>query len=296
MIRFGPAGWSYTDWAGIVYPKPRPRGFDPLAYLAGYFDTIEVNSTFYRPATAETARSWVERVGANPEFRFTAKLWRRFTHQRREAWLASEVGEVRAGLDPILEAGRLGAVLLQFPWSFRRTEENREWLDDLISTFSELPLVLEVRHSSWNVPDLFASLSRRAVGFVNIDQPLFDNSIAPSAHATAPVGYVRVHGRNYRDWFRKGAESHERYDYLYSAEELRPWAERAQEISREPPTEDVYVVTNNHYQGKAVVNALMLRSLVRGSRVPAPPVLFERYGDELAPFADCVGPEEVKGG
>jgi uncharacterized protein YecE (DUF72 family) len=202
MIRFGPAGWSYSDWAGPVYPKPKPKGFDALRYMAAYFDTVEVNATFYRPATAKTAESWLERVADRPDFRFTAKLWQRFTHQRKEAWTADEVRQARAALDPLHGGGKLGALLLQFPWSFRRTDENREWLDDLAREFRDFPLVLEVRHDSWNVPEFFAGLGERGIGFVNIDQPLFSNSIAPSAHATGRVGYVRVHGRNYHDWFR----------------------------------------------------------------------------------------------
>ena len=285
MIRYGPAGWMYDDWAGIVYPQPKPKKFDPLQYLAGYFDTIEVNSTFYRPPTPKTTASWLRRVEENPRFRFAAKLYRRFTHDRASAWTAGEVAEVRAGFDPMLESGRLGAVLLQFPWSFRRTDENRQWLADLLRAFGHYPLVLEVRHESWNTPALFDTLAERGIGFVNIDQPLFRDSIAPSAHATSPVGYVRVHGRNYRDWFREKAGRDERYDYLYTAEELRPWAERTKEIANDPATEDVFVVTNNHYRGKAVANALMLRSLVEGRSVPAPPPLLEEYGEVLGGFA-----------
>jgi uncharacterized protein YecE (DUF72 family) len=286
MIRFGPAGWMYDDWAGIVYPQPKPRKFDPLAYLAGYFDTIEVNSTFYRPAAPRTVESWLRRVEANPRFRFAAKLHQRFTHQRATAWTAAEVDEVRAGFDPMLESGRLGAVLIQFPWSFRRTEENREWLDDLTRTFSHYPLVLEVRHATWNVPGFFAALQERGIGFVNIDQPLFHDSIEPTAHATSPVGYVRVHGRNYQDWFREKAGRDERYDYLYTADELRPWARRTQEIAAQPRTEDVFVVTNNHFRGQAVANALMLRSMVEEKPVPAPPALLAAYGEVLAPYAE----------
>ncbi|HET9751613.1 MAG TPA: DUF72 domain-containing protein, partial [Myxococcales bacterium] len=85
MIRFGPAGWDYPDWAGKVYPKPRPRGFDPLRFIAGYFQTVEINSTFYRPPSPAVARAWSERVQERPDFRFTAKLWRRFTHERTVA-------------------------------------------------------------------------------------------------------------------------------------------------------------------------------------------------------------------
>lgn len=285
MIRYGPAGWVYADWAGAVYPEPKPKGFDPLRYLAGYFDTIEVNSTFYGPAAAKTVQGWLRRVEENPDFRFTAKLYRRFTHERKTAWTSAEVDEVRAGFDPMLESGRLGAVLLQFPWSFRRTDENREWLDDVARTFGHYPLVLEVRHESWNVPELFDALAERGIGFVNIDQPLFRDSIAPSAHATSAVGYVRVHGRNYRDWFRAKAGRDERYDYLYPPGELAPWARRAREIAAEPGTADVFVITNNHFRGQAVANALMLRSMVEGEKVDAPPPLVDAYGEVLAEFA-----------
>ena len=286
MIRFGPAGWSYKDWAGIVYPAPKPTGFDPLAYLAGFFNTIEINSTFYRPASASSAEKWLERTASNPDFRFTAKLWRRFTHEREAAWSPEDVRQARAAFDPLLDADRLGAVLLQFPWSFRRTDENREWLDDLVRAFAEFPLVLEVRHESWNTPEFFRELGDRGIGFVNIDQPLFDDSIEPSARATSPVGYIRVHGRNYHDWFRKGAPPEARYDYLYRAEELQPWAARAREIAADDRTEDVYVVTNNHFRGKGITNALMLQSMVEDRTVPAPAGLFSEYGEVLAPYAE----------
>ena len=290
MIRYGPAGFQYADWEGVVYPSPRPKGFDPLAYLANYFDTVEINSTFYGPATPKTVQSWVRRVGHNPGFRFAMKLYQRFTHQRAKAWTPDEVQEVRAGFDPMLEGGRLGAVLLQFPWSFRRTDENREWLDDVTQAFGHYPLVLEVRHASWNQPEFFDALVERGIGFVNIDQPLFRDSIKPSARATSPVGYVRVHGRNYRDWFRDKAGRDERYDYLYSADELKPWAQRTKEIAAVPATEDVFVVTNNHFRGQAVANALMLQSLVEGKKVPAPPQLFDAYGETLGGYAAPMEP------
>ena len=192
----------------------------------------------------------------------------------------------------MLESGKLGAVLLQFPWSFRRTDENREWLADVAKTFGHYPLVLEVRHLSWNTPELYAGLAERGIGFVNIDQPLFHDSIKPSSVSTAPVGYVRVHGRNYKDWFRENAGRDARYDYLYPPGELEPWAQRTREIAAEPPTEDVFVVTNNHYRGKAVANALMLQSMIEGRKVPGPPPLFDEYGDVLEGYAE---PREVNG-
>jgi len=283
MIHFGPAGWHYKDWEGIVYPSVKPKGFDPLRFLAAYFSTIEINSTYYGPARPQTADRWVERVGDFPDFRFTAKLWKRFTHERASAWTRAEVKEARGAFDRLMKAERLGAVLLQFPWSFRRTEENREWLDDLTRTFKMYPLVLEVRHESWNVPEFYQDLAERGVGFVNIDQPLFSRSIKPSATVTSAVGYIRVHGRNYKDWFRKGAGVEARYDYLYSREELQPWAERAKEVAS--AVDEAYVITNNHYKGKAAANALMLKALVTGVPSPAPPSLVRAYPKALGKLA-----------
>jgi uncharacterized protein YecE (DUF72 family) len=285
MIRIGPAGWSYRDWEGIVYPRPRPRGFDPLAFLAGFFDTIEINSTFYRPATADSAASWAARVGENPRFRFSAKLWRRFTHERDEAFASTDVAAARAALDPLRDAGRLGAVLLQFPWSFRRDDASRLWLDDVIGAFDDFPLVLEVRHESWNVPAFYQELEERRVGFVNIDQPRFKHSVGPSATATSEVGYIRIHGRNYADWFRKNASAEKRYDYLYTAAELEPWVYRALAVAK--ATDDVYVVTNNHFRGKGIANSTMLHAMLAGHPVPAPAGVIAEYPEVLLGLAEA---------
>ncbi len=285
MIRYGPAGWDYKDWAGIVYPDPKPRGFDPLHYLAHYFSTIEVNSTFYRPLSAKVAGAWLKRVEFRESFRFTAKLWKRFTHERAEAWTRDDEKAAREGFDLLHREGKLGAVLLQFPWSFRATDENREWLTDLTDAFAKYPLVLEVRHASWNTAPFYEQLVSRGIGFVNIDQPLFKNSIKPSAKATSSVGYVRVHGRNYKDWFRQKAGRDARYDYLYSAAELEKWADRVKGIDASPGVRDVYVVTNNHFRGKAPANALMMEALIEGHPVTSPPELVAAYPKELGPYA-----------
>jgi uncharacterized protein YecE (DUF72 family) len=283
MIHYGPAGWLYKDWEGVVYPLPKPKGFDPLAYIARYFSTVEINSTYYGSPLPATADKWVARVEPFRDFKFTAKLWKRFTHERKTAWTRTEFREACVPMDRLHGAGRLGALLLQFPWSFRRTDENREWLDDVTRTFRKFPLVLEVRHESWNTPEFYAELAERGIGFVNIDQPLFKSSIKPSATVTSSVGYIRVHGRNYRDWFRKNAGVEARYDYLYSKKELEPWAERITEI--DSSTADTYVVTNNHYKGKAVTNAAMLKALVEKKPAPVPPLLMKAYPKELRGLA-----------
>ena len=287
-IRFGPAGWMYKDWQGIVYPALKPRGFDSLRYISTFFDTVEINSSYYGPPTARTAESWVRRVEDATSFRFTAKLWKRFTHDRVKAWSTAEVDLVRAGFDVLADAGKLGSVLVQVPWSFKRTDENREWLGDVTNTFSRYPLVVEVRHTSWLTADFFQTLEQEGIGFVNIDQPMYRDSIGPSSHVTSHVGYVRVHGRNYKEWFRDKAPVEQRYNYLYTADELEPWAKRAQEIASDPATREVYVITNNHYKGKAVANAVMLKSMVTGERVPAPSEVFETYADTVGDYAEPV--------
>ena len=186
----------------------------------------------------------------------------------------------------MMDAGKLGAVLLQFPWSFKRTEENREWLGDVVRTFNRYPLVVEVRHTSWLVPEFMRSLAEEGVGFVNIDQPLYHDSIGPSAHVTSHVAYVRVHGRNYKDWFRDKAPVEQRYNYLYKADELEPWVQRVSEIAADPTVSDAYVVTNNHYKGKAVANAAMLKSMVTGTKVPLPSGVFDAYREEVEGYTE----------
>ncbi|MEJ2007125.1 MAG: DUF72 domain-containing protein [Acidobacteriota bacterium] len=272
-IRFGPAGWSYEDWNGIVYPARRPRGFHEAEYLAGFFDTIEINTSFYHPPRAEVARSWVRRVRHNPNFRFTAKLWQRFTHEREACPQDEKV--FKEGIDPLREAGLLGALLMQFPWSVKVSEENREYLGALVTQFSDYPLVLEVRHASWNKPEIYRMLQELRVGFCNIDQPVIGRSIRPSQRSTSPIGYVRLHGRNYRHWFTSSERPDERYDYLYNKDELGDWAERIRHVAE--AVEATYVITNNHFRGKAVANALQLISIIRDQPVPVPPTLAAEY-------------------
>ena len=273
-IRIGPAGWSYRDWQGIVYPQLPGAKFDPLAYLARFFDTIEINSSFYRPPAASTAKAWAERVADNSDFIFTAKLHQVFTHERGKATVEDE-RDFRAGMDPLAKAGRLGALLLQFPWSFKNTDAERMYLLKLLDRFKDYPLVLEVRHTSWNAPSVFEALEKKGVGICNIDQPLFSKSIKPSALTTSPVGYVRLHGRNYQNWFKEEAPQDDRYNYLYSLEELEPWIARIREVAAE--TKETYVITNNHFRGKAVVNALEIKATLEERPVAAPELLLQEY-------------------
>ena len=274
ITRIGPAGWSYKDWESIVYPHKRGKKFDPLDYLARFFNTIEINSSFYRPPTPSTTSSWARRVAQNAGFTFTAKLHRIFTHERGKATAADEKA-FTDGMDPLAKAGKLGAVLLQFPWSFKNTDADRLYLTNLLDRFKDYPLVVEVRHTSWNSAQIYEWLEERGVGVCNIDQPLFSKSIRPAALTTSQIGYVRLHGRNYENWFREKAPRDERYNYLYSLDELEPWITRIKEVAKQ--THETYVITNNHFRGQAVVNALEIKSTLEGQRVPAPEPLFEVY-------------------
>ena len=274
LIRIGPAGWSYKDWEGVVYPQKPGSRFDPLEYLSGFFDTIEINSSFYRPPASATAKSWAKRVRANPRFSFTAKLHRVFTHERGKA-TATDEKSFREGIDPLAIAGKLGALLLQFPWSFKNTIEDRIYLSKVLESFRDYPLVLEVRHASWNTPEIYEWLEERGIGVCNIDQPVFSKSIRPAALTTSPIGYVRLHGRNYQNWFREKAPRDERYNYLYSVDELDPWITRIRQVASQ--TIETYVITNNHFRGQAVVNALEIESTLLEKRVPGPAALFQAY-------------------
>ena len=273
-IRVGPAGWSYADWENVVYP-PHGSKFDHLAYLASFFDTIEINSPFYRIPPPTHAKSWVRRVSSNADFRFTTKVFRGFTHEK--ATLAeADLTAFRNYLDPLMDAGRLGAILLQFPWSFKDSSESRARLEELFRAFDAYPKALEVRHASFQNPEFAQWLDELDVSWVNVDQPLFHDSVKPADAVTGPVAYARLHGRNYEKWFAHG-ESWERYNYLYTKEELEPWVERIESMASE---KDTYVVTNNHFRGQAIVNAGDLRqSLGLGGSLP--PQLKEVYGERV---------------
>jgi len=289
VMRVGPAGWSYQDWSGIVYPLRRGRGFHEAAYLADYFDTIEINTSFYQPVRPELGKLWVRKVEHNPRFLFTAKLWHRFTHERQTS--AEDELAAREGFDALMAEGKLGAVLMQFPWSFKYDPDNRHYLIGLILRFRAYPLVVEVRHGSWNQPEVYELLREWNVGFCNIDQPVIGRSLKPSAAATSPVGYIRLHGRNYDSWFSEDAKRQpdERYNYLYSAAELQPWAARTRNVSDQ--TESTFVITNNHYQGKAIANALQLIHLLTGKPVRVPPEMISRYPElESIATPDSVAP------
>jgi len=288
-IKIGTAGWSYPHWDGLVYPKMHGPGFHPLELISRHVDTVEINSSFYQPLKPEVVKLWINKVQKNPEFLFTAKLHQQFTHKRLID--DTEVARFKEGLWPLLRAKKLGALLMQFPWSFRFTAENREFFIALRRVFHEFPLVAEMRHSSWMAEEAIGTFLDYRVGFCNIDQPHYTSAMPPTAFLTSEVGYVRLHGRNPQNSlgaFDRTALRNRQHDYLYTEAELDEWAKRIEHVARF--ADRTFVVFNNDAGGKSFVNALQLRAHLRGTRSAAPRELRRRYPMELEHF----GPQHAE--
>jgi uncharacterized protein YecE (DUF72 family) len=257
------------------------KGTDRLTFLASIFPVVEINVTFYRPLTPNLAPRWLDAIGDRPDFRFTAKLWQLFTHERKLP--AAELGQFHDGLAPLLAAGRLGVLLAQFPYSFHNTAENRAHLLKLKAALPEYPLALEVRHRSWQQQAVREFLAQAGLDFVNLDQPQVSYPMGATRWVTGRRGYLRCHGRRQETWFEFGEDRGARYDYLYGPEELNDLADRARELMEKAA--ETYVIFNNHPAGQAVANALELTHLLTGRKFRLPPGLlaaFPRLGQLAA--------------
>jgi uncharacterized protein YecE (DUF72 family) len=279
-IRVGTAGWNYPagrgTWNGVFYPSIRGRGFDELAYYAEHFDTVEVNSTFYRMPDPGLSAKWLERTPST--FLFSVKLYQKFTHP--DLYLArggvsewdvvqGDVDEFRLGIEPLAARDRLGAVLVQFPPSFHDGPETRLYLEWLLTKLAGYPLAIELRHRTWS--DAAAETSRLLAAhqavWALIDEPKFrdsvqqdlDSPVLPVRSSTSsgpPLTYLRLHGRNADHWWEH-EEAEDRYDYSYSRAELAPFARTA--AKARASGHRVLMYMNNHFSAKAVANAVVLK-------------------------------------
>lgn len=288
-LRIGPAGWSYRDWQGVVYPRGAGSDFDPLAWIAGFFDLVEINVTFYRVPRPHQAHRWVQRIG-DTDLHFSAKLPREFTHR----WLAPTRPALAPFLEflaPLAEAGRLDVVLVQFPWSVRPGGPALEHMQALREAMAPHAVVFEVRHVAWEREPWPTSFRDAGLDVVHVDQPALAQNVGAD-FGPGRRAYVRLHGRNASAWFDPEAGRDARYDWLYSIEDMRGWADRVRELRKSRSA--VHVVTNNHFAGQAVVNALELGALL-GRPVPRVPAgLLERY-PQLNERWDAIGlrPEAI---
>lgn len=284
-MRIGTSGWNYPSgrgtWNGVFYPKPRPKGFDELAYYAEHFDTVEVNSTFYGQPRAEVCRGWAERTP--PGFDFAVKLYQKFTHPRMYEQRvvkglppdaadaadavralvdvnAADLDEFRRGIEPLADAGKLGALLAQFPPSFKDSPASRDAVAGLLRAFGGYPVAVELRHKSWSdaIGEMLAMLNAFKAAWVQIDEPKFRLSIRQNYLPNVEgFYYMRLHGRNAAAWWKHG-KSEDRYDYLYSSDELREFTETAGAAKR--LVKKLYLYTNNHFSAKSVANAVMIKA------------------------------------
>jgi uncharacterized protein YecE (DUF72 family) len=305
-VRVGTSGWSYPGgrgtWNGVFYPAKdaRPRAFDELEFYARWFDVVEVNATFYGQPRAKTTQGWADRTP--PGFEFAVKLFQKFTHPSMflaavaahapgasDAALAAagdvrqaDVDEFKAGVEPLALAGKLGPLLVQFPPSFTADAAGVDYLGWLLRTFADYPVAVELRHRSWSDAgdDTAALLAAYGAAWTLIDEPKFRLSIRQNW--TAPLGtspgrfaYARFHGRNAAEWWRHGA-AEDRYNYLYSGEELAPLGEAVASLAAQ--VKKAYLFFNNHFSAQGVANAVQLRRQL-GDPVPSPlpPALVERF-------------------
>lgn len=294
-IRIGTSGWSYPSgkgtWNGIFYPARRAAGgrgkFDELAFYSEHFDTVEVNSTFYRVPSPPTAKSWASRTP--PGFEFSLKLYQKFTHPEmfqkatgHDPWSLGQkdVDEFRAAVDPLASAHKLGALLAQFPASFKNEPDSRGYLEWLLESFRGYMIAVELRHRSWSDDplDTLELLAGFDAAWAQIDEPKFRFSIRQNLLPNVRTFYyLRLHGRNAAQWW-KHENTEDRYNYLYSAEELEPFAEAAEMASRQ--VRKAYLYANNHFSAKSVANAAILKHQL-GQDVPGeyPEEFVEQYPD-----------------
>jgi uncharacterized protein YecE (DUF72 family) len=321
QLFIGTSGYSYPDWKGIVYPRSLKRdvgGSTPeLTYLSRYFNTCEINATFYRQFEPEIAKKWSDAV-ENPDFEFAIKANQVFTHAagtkpaERKAptsvetlkYTRADIDESRRFLDILADRERLLVVLFQFPVSFKFTSKDKEgtpvrlegnWdhVADVLNAFKQYPKAIEFRHESWDDPWVLSALREHETAWVNIDEPRLGASLHGTEYVTAPLAYLRLHGRNYKKWFNSKNRD-ERYDYLYKPQELAPIAESLKGMAKNVEKESsrrqakkVIAATNNHYKGKAAVNAIDLKRLLRIKDNPVPDELAKAYpqlrGDPVEP-------------
>ena len=320
-VRIGTSGWNYPTgkgtWNGLFYPATRSKkagtaGFDELRFYAEHFDTVEVNSTFYGQPRAEVTAAWAARTP--PGFEFSLKLYQKFTHPKmfRDAALKSAPGsegtlldllaqvtrsdleEFRAGIDPLASAGKLGALLAQFPPSFKDTPESQDYLADLLRRLASYRVAVELRHRSWSdrVGDTLGLLNGFNAAWVQIDEPKFRFSIRQNYLPNVKgFYYMRLHGRNAAQWWRHD-KSEDRYDYLYSNDELKEFSETADAARR--LVKKLYLYTNNHFSAKSVANAAMIKQQL-GEPIEGtyPPDFVARY-PELAGVIDVSAPTFVR--
>ena len=255
-VYVGTAGFSYADWKGPFYP-PDTRQAAMLEEYARHFPVVEINSTYYAIPEPERVNAMARRTPTS--FLFNVKANKEMTHEIGDGSKVFE--DFRRALRPLEDHGKLGCVLAQFPWAFKRSNENADYLRKLARRLDGLDVVVEFRNEQWDSDETLDLLSSVGLGYCCVDEPRLKGLPAPRVALTSRVGYVRMHGRNADNWWARGRESWERYDYLYSEDELAEWLPGIENLSEN--TDRVYVIFNNHYKGQAPANAHTFEQMLR---------------------------------
>lgn len=270
-ILVGPSGWAHEQWQNIFYPNAKSKNFHQLEFTSRFFDTVEVAASYFSPLRPEISQLWTKQVQGNPRFQFALRTWRQLVQSQRLE--AKDVAAFREGIRPIEESGKLGAVLIQFPASFRFSAETRQRVIDLRRALKGLPLVAEFRHSSWMEDDALALLIDYHLGFANIDQSPNARAMPPTAFLTSPVGYVRFCGRN-------PAGSAPGAAYRYSLEELADWMHRIRKVNRY--SKRTFIVMANDAGASSLVNGFQMKDLLGQGETRAPRELVRRFHRDLS--------------
>jgi len=260
-LYIGTSGYSYEDWKNNFYPRDLASK-EYLYYYSRLFNSVELNFTYYRFPNPYTFFSICEKVKENKKFIFSVKANSKFTHER--IYDTDDSKKFIYALKPLENADRLGSILFQFPYSFRFSEGNLDYIKKIGNDFEELDISIEFRNNSWINDLVMDSLRNLNIGFVNVDEPDLKGLILPSSICTTDTGYIRFHGRNSSSWWQN-EKAYQRYDYMYSQEELADWIPKAEEIANN--TKKIFVYFNNHYKAKAAKSALLFLDLLKNSNI-----------------------------
>lgn len=286
----GTAGWSYKDWVPNFYPKGQSGGFDWLEFYSRYFNVVEVNATYYAYLSPRAAMGWVEKVEKTENFLFTLKLHQDFTHARK--FEQANIKAVQTNLDILANAGRLGGLLIQFPYSFAFNAPALEHIRLLNDIFGNYNRFVEIRHSSWNNQEAYSFFHELDISLCTIDQPQLGRAVPFEPVITNSRAYVRFHGRNTEAWKQSvhnyGKEqtyeqASERYKYLYSPGELLEIEQKLKEIYDK--VNEIYVIMNNHPSTYGIVNAFEMLHMLRGRQKITVPANALKAFPRLSPIA-----------
>jgi uncharacterized protein YecE (DUF72 family) len=254
-VFIGTSGYYYLDWVGPFYPHGVGKEHF-LEYYSSRFPFCELNFSYYQMPLRSRLLTMVQQTPKS--FQFAVKAHKSLTHERGPSSIP-QAEEFYHALHPMLDEGRLAAVLMQFPYSFHYSPQNRKYLAEILKPLEGLPLCIEFRNREWMLDRVYEGFKQRGVGFVQTDNPELDNLPLPTSSTTSEIGYIRFHGRNKDNWW--DGDSTSRYDYLYSKQELQSWLCRIEEITSK--VKRVFIAFNNHHKGKAVQNAVEIYNLLK---------------------------------